>query len=401
MRRAGDRPRREATAPRRGERARPAQVLRRACRRSTASTSTSAAARCSPSSAPTAPARPRSSRSSRATASPTPARSTSSATTPRKRERAFRARIGIVLQEDGIDAEPDRARGRRALQRRLPAPARRATRSSSSSGSATAPDVRVAALSGGQRRRLDLALGIAGDPELVFLDEPTTGFDPSARRQSWELISALRDLGKTILLTTHYMEEAQHLADRVVVIARGRVSPRARRTRSAPASPRRRSSPSASRTASTATRCRCPRRRGRAPRPARRLPHPHPDARPRARCSPWAAERGDRARGPDRHPAQPRGRLPPAHRGARMTMTRSDLALLGRWLRARVRIQLRTGARRRLHLRLPARAARALQRAQRQRDRGRGGRRRPGASSPSSTRRRSASSASRPRATRR
>jgi ABC-2 type transport system ATP-binding protein len=85
------------------------------------------------------------------------------------------------------------------------------------------PDVRVSALSGGQRRRLDLALGIAGDPELVFLDEPTTGFDPSARRQSWELISALRDLGKTILLTTHYMDEAQHLADRVVVIARGRV----------------------------------------------------------------------------------------------------------------------------------------------------------------------------------
>ena len=85
------------------------------------------------------------------------------------------------------------------------------------------PDVRVSALSGGQRRRLDLALGIAGDPELVFLDEPTTGFDPSARRQSWELISALRDLGKTILLTTHYMDEAQHLADRVVVIARGSV----------------------------------------------------------------------------------------------------------------------------------------------------------------------------------
>jgi ABC-2 type transport system ATP-binding protein len=82
---------------------------------------------------------------------------------------------------------------------------------------------RAVTLSGGQRRRLDLALGIAGDPELIFLDEPTTGFDPAARRQSWELIDGLRALGKTILLTTHYMDEAQHLADRVVVIARGRV----------------------------------------------------------------------------------------------------------------------------------------------------------------------------------
>ena len=78
-------------------------------------------------------------------------------------------------------------------------------------------------LSGGQRRRLDLALGIAGDPELIFLDEPTTGFDPAARRQSWELIAGLRELGKTIFLTTHYMDEAQHLADRVVVLAHGRV----------------------------------------------------------------------------------------------------------------------------------------------------------------------------------
>jgi ABC-2 type transport system ATP-binding protein len=84
-------------------------------------------------------------------------------------------------------------------------------------------DARVRSLSGGQQRRLDLAVGIAGDPELVFLDEPTTGFDPSARRRSWELIRRLRSLGKTVLLTTHYMEEAQRLADRVVVIAAGRV----------------------------------------------------------------------------------------------------------------------------------------------------------------------------------
>ncbi len=82
---------------------------------------------------------------------------------------------------------------------------------------------RAATLSGGQRRRLDLALGIAGDPELLFLDEPTTGFDPSARRQAWEMIGRLRELGKTILLTTHYMEEAQVLADRVVVLNGGRI----------------------------------------------------------------------------------------------------------------------------------------------------------------------------------
>jgi ABC-2 type transport system ATP-binding protein len=80
---------------------------------------------------------------------------------------------------------------------------------------------RVRALSGGQRRRVDLALGLVGDPELVFLDEPTTGFDPSARRGAWEVVSSLRGMGKTVLLTTHYMDEAQHLADRVAVMAGG------------------------------------------------------------------------------------------------------------------------------------------------------------------------------------
>src|ERR687897_500773 len=82
---------------------------------------------------------------------------------------------------------------------------------------------RCRTLSGGQQRRLDLALGIVGDPDLVFLDEPTTGFDPSARRRSWELIDSLRALGKTILLTTHYMDEAQNLADRVAILAAGRI----------------------------------------------------------------------------------------------------------------------------------------------------------------------------------
>lgn len=82
---------------------------------------------------------------------------------------------------------------------------------------------RTRKLSGGQKRRLDLALALVGNPSLVFLDEPTTGFDPSARRESWGMIEALRDLGKTVLLTTHYMDEAEHLADRIVVIGKGRI----------------------------------------------------------------------------------------------------------------------------------------------------------------------------------
>ena len=84
-------------------------------------------------------------------------------------------------------------------------------------------DVRTSKLSGGQQRRLDVALALIGDPELLFLDEPTTGFDPSARRQAWEVIGGLRDLGKTVFLTTHYMDEAQALADRVAIISAGRI----------------------------------------------------------------------------------------------------------------------------------------------------------------------------------
>jgi ABC-2 type transport system ATP-binding protein len=81
----------------------------------------------------------------------------------------------------------------------------------------------AANLSGGQRRRLDVALALIGDPELIFLDEPTTGFDPAARRDAWKMLDGLRDLGKTIFLTTHYMEEAERLADRIAVIAGGRI----------------------------------------------------------------------------------------------------------------------------------------------------------------------------------
>jgi ABC-2 type transport system ATP-binding protein len=84
-------------------------------------------------------------------------------------------------------------------------------------------DERLANLSGGQQRRVDVAVALIGDPELLFLDEPTTGFDPTARRQAWKVISSLRELGKTIFLTTHYMEEAQYLADRAAIIVGGRV----------------------------------------------------------------------------------------------------------------------------------------------------------------------------------
>jgi ABC-2 type transport system ATP-binding protein len=141
---------------------------------------------------------------------------------PGRRERAFRERIGIVLQEEGLEPEITVREAIELYGAAYPEP-RPADEVMELVGLAERADVRAGTLSGGQRRRLDLALGICGDPELVFLDEPTTGFDPAARRQSWELIERLRELGKTILLTTHYMDEAQHLADRVVVISHGRV----------------------------------------------------------------------------------------------------------------------------------------------------------------------------------
>jgi ABC-2 type transport system ATP-binding protein len=84
-------------------------------------------------------------------------------------------------------------------------------------------DARVGSLSGGQKRRVDVALGIVGDPDLIFLDEPTTGFDPGARREAWNMIEGLKALGKTVFLTTHYMDEAQHLADRVAILRQGRI----------------------------------------------------------------------------------------------------------------------------------------------------------------------------------
>ena len=134
--------------------------------------------------------------------------------------RDFRERIGIVLQSSGINLELT-VRENLELFGAMYPKRRNVDEVIQIVGLEEKADARIKTLSGGQVRRIDLALGIVGDPELIFLDEPTTGFDPSARRRSWTLIDNLRSLGKTILLTTHYMDEAQNLADRVAVIAGG------------------------------------------------------------------------------------------------------------------------------------------------------------------------------------
>ncbi len=141
---------------------------------------------------------------------------------PQDAGRDFRERIGIVLQEAGFD-EDFTPRELVSLHRRM-YPRRLGTDDVLEVvGLEDKRDARVKTLSGGQRRRLDLALGLVGNPDLLFLDEPTTGFDPTARRKAWELVDSLRNLGKTVLLTTHYLDEAEHLADRVAVIVRGRI----------------------------------------------------------------------------------------------------------------------------------------------------------------------------------
>jgi ABC-2 type transport system ATP-binding protein len=136
--------------------------------------------------------------------------------------RAYREQIGVVLQEAGFDEEftvRELVRMYASLYPRRRDP----DELIDLVGLVDKADAKTKTLSGGQRRRLDLALGLVGDPRLLFLDEPTTGFDPSARRRAWELIASLRSLGTTILLTTHYMEEAEALADRVGVMVSGRL----------------------------------------------------------------------------------------------------------------------------------------------------------------------------------
>ena len=139
---------------------------------------------------------------------------------PETAGRGFRERIGIVLQSSAIEKELT-VREAIDIYGALYPKRRRTGELIEIVGMGEKADARIKTLSGGQRRRLELALGIVGDPDLIFLDEPTTGFDPSARRQAWRVIDNLRSLGKTILLTTHYMDEAQSLADRVAVIAGG------------------------------------------------------------------------------------------------------------------------------------------------------------------------------------
>ncbi|HYN55848.1 MAG TPA: ABC transporter ATP-binding protein [Motilibacterales bacterium] len=136
--------------------------------------------------------------------------------------RAYRDRIGIVLQEAGFDEEFT-VRELVTLYAGLYSRRRDVEEVIDRVGLAEKAGARTKTLSGGQRRRLDLALGLVGAPELLFLDEPTTGFDPSARRRAWDLVASLRELGTTIVLTTHYMEEAERLADRVAVIQSGRL----------------------------------------------------------------------------------------------------------------------------------------------------------------------------------
>jgi ABC-2 type transport system ATP-binding protein len=141
---------------------------------------------------------------------------------PQRNQRELRERVGIVLQSSGHFRELTVREVLDLFGGYYPHP-RDSGEVIDLVGLGEKARARIKTLSGGQQRRLDLALGLVGDPDLLFLDEPTTGFDPSARRRSWELIESLRDLGKTILLTTHYMDEAQNLADRVAILASGRI----------------------------------------------------------------------------------------------------------------------------------------------------------------------------------
>ena len=143
-------------------------------------------------------------------------------TDPSSAGASFRDRIGVVLQSSGIDPE---LTAREAIDYYGAAYTRRVATDELIDlvelGSKA--DARISTLSGGQQRRIDMALGLVGDPDVVFLDEPTTGFDPAARRRGWELVERLASQQRAVLLTTHYLDEAEHLADRVAVLARGRI----------------------------------------------------------------------------------------------------------------------------------------------------------------------------------
>jgi ABC-2 type transport system ATP-binding protein len=139
---------------------------------------------------------------------------------PEKQERAFKERIGIVLQETGVEQYLTVEETVELYRSYYPHP-RDVEEVLGLVGLTEQRATRVKRLSGGQQRRLDVAIGLAGNPELLFLDEPTTGFDPAARRGAWDMVRGLQQLGTTIFLTTHYMEEAAVLAGRVAIIDRG------------------------------------------------------------------------------------------------------------------------------------------------------------------------------------
>jgi ABC-2 type transport system ATP-binding protein len=141
---------------------------------------------------------------------------------PGARSTELRQRIGIVLQETGVEPYFSVEETIELFRGYYPHP-RPADEVIELVGLQEQRKTRVMRLSGGQQRRLDVAIGLAGDPDLLFLDEPTTGFDPMARRGAWEMIRGLQALGKTIFLTTHYMEEAEYLADRVAIIKGGEI----------------------------------------------------------------------------------------------------------------------------------------------------------------------------------
>ena len=141
---------------------------------------------------------------------------------PGNHDRALRERIGIVLQQTGVDEYLTVREVVEMVAGYYPQP-RDVDEVIALVGLTSEGARRIRKLSGGQKRRVDLAVALAGDPELLFLDEPTTGFDPSARRHAWETLRGLTALGKTIVLTTHFMDEAQALADRVAIMAEGRI----------------------------------------------------------------------------------------------------------------------------------------------------------------------------------
>jgi ABC-2 type transport system ATP-binding protein len=142
---------------------------------------------------------------------------------PARADRAWRNRIGLVLQECDLDpvytVRETVSMFARYFQRPTDVVA-----TIGAVGLVEKTNQRIGHLSGGQKRRLDVALGLIGDPELLFLDEPTTGLDPAARREMWTMVEGLRDAGKTVFLTTHYMDEAQHLADRIIILRAGEIA---------------------------------------------------------------------------------------------------------------------------------------------------------------------------------